>query len=129
MFTKTTRLQVQRQLRAQAGTEGDDDYKDIVDAARKIYNDEGGIKAFYAGIGQDLAKGARRTNGGEGMWVPWAVSGETGREDRVPNAARTVYVYTLLTYLVRCAETDSAPPRVSGSVARATGLTVRSLFT
>lgn len=53
-----TRLQVQRHLRAQSGIEAiEDDYKDLIDAAQKIYKNEGGLKAFYAGLGQDLAKG------------------------------------------------------------------------
>lgn len=45
-------------MRAQSGIEAlEEDYKDLIDAVQKIYKDEGGIKAFYAGIGQDLAKG------------------------------------------------------------------------
>ncbi|KAF2104532.1 mitochondrial carrier [Rhizodiscina lignyota] len=59
-----TRLQVQRQLRAKSSAEGTEaikdeveaQYKDIVDAVQKIYKNEGGLKAFYAGIGQDVAK-------------------------------------------------------------------------
>jgi hypothetical protein len=49
-----TRLQVQRQFQS-SGTDGE--YKGIRDAAEKIYKNEGGIKAFYSGIGQDLTKG------------------------------------------------------------------------
>ena len=49
---------MQRQLRAQEGAAATgDEYKDVLDAVQKIYKNEGGIKAFYAGLGQDLAKG------------------------------------------------------------------------
>ncbi|KAF2663780.1 mitochondrial carrier [Microthyrium microscopicum] len=52
-----TRLQVQRRL-SKAGGNGklDDEYTSILDAARKIYEQEGGIDAFYAGVGQDTGK-------------------------------------------------------------------------
>lgn len=47
-----TRLQVQSQFK----TDEDGDYKSITDAIQKIYNEEGGISAFYAGCPQDTAK-------------------------------------------------------------------------
>jgi hypothetical protein len=53
-----TRLQVQRQLRKLRATPSasPDEYKDIADAARKIYAQEGGLSAFYSGCLQDSAK-------------------------------------------------------------------------
>ncbi|KAH7043991.1 mitochondrial carrier domain-containing protein [Macrophomina phaseolina] len=59
-----TRLQVQAQFKQDGGEKeeggGDDDddaeYKDIIDAARKIYAREGGLPAFYSGVAQDLVK-------------------------------------------------------------------------
>nr|POF06946.1 peroxisomal adenine nucleotide transporter 1 [Quercus suber] len=57
-----TRLQVQRQLRTQneassAAQDADAEYKDLGDAARKIYKNEGGMKAFYTGCMADVTKG------------------------------------------------------------------------
>jgi hypothetical protein len=57
-----TRLQVQRQLRAKGETESaakdaDQEYTSLLDAARKIYNTEGGLKAFYTGCAPDVGKG------------------------------------------------------------------------
>ncbi|KAK6501711.1 hypothetical protein TWF481_009537 [Arthrobotrys musiformis] len=58
------RLQVQRAIRAATSDNndkvsggGDDDelYKDFVDAAKRIYKEEGGVKAFYEGCLQDTA--------------------------------------------------------------------------
>jgi len=51
-----TRLQVQRQLqKLNASKSGATEYKSVVDAAQKIYAQEG-ISAFYAGCAQDSAK-------------------------------------------------------------------------
>jgi len=51
-----TRLQTQHQFKTK-GDRGDaDDYKDVIDAARRIYAEEGGISAFYAGCTQDTLK-------------------------------------------------------------------------
>ncbi|KAK6517863.1 hypothetical protein TWF506_005041 [Arthrobotrys conoides] len=61
------RLQVQRAIQSQITPNGsdkigsksekgeDDLYKDFVDAARRIYKEEGGVKAFYKGCLQDTA--------------------------------------------------------------------------
>ncbi|OJD32347.1 mitochondrial carrier [Diplodia corticola] len=52
-----TRLQVQAQFESGDGNGDDDaDYKDIIDAIKKIYAREGGLPAFYSGVAQDLAK-------------------------------------------------------------------------
>jgi hypothetical protein len=56
-----TRLQVQRQLRgpseaSSAAQDADTEYKSVLDAARKIYKEEG-IRAFYTGVGPDVGKG------------------------------------------------------------------------
>lgn len=57
-----TRLQVQRQLRGKgeaesAARDADAEYANLVDAARKIYKSEGGLKAFYTACLPDLGKG------------------------------------------------------------------------
>lgn len=57
-----TRLQVQKQLSGpreapSAAKDGDAEYDNLVDAARKIYHSEGGLKAFYTGLGPDVTKG------------------------------------------------------------------------
>ncbi|KAK6358437.1 hypothetical protein TWF730_007769 [Orbilia blumenaviensis] len=59
------RLQVQRAIQAQTTSENNDStknnekedelYKDFVDAAKRIYKEEGGIRAFYEGCLQDTA--------------------------------------------------------------------------
>ncbi|RVD85765.1 uncharacterized protein DFL_004072 [Arthrobotrys flagrans] len=55
------RLQVQRAIRVASDNNGNDEkgedglYKDFVDAAKRIYKDEGGAKAFYEGCLQDAA--------------------------------------------------------------------------
>ncbi|EME45461.1 hypothetical protein DOTSEDRAFT_87807 [Dothistroma septosporum NZE10] len=59
--TIVTRMQVQKGLKGEkeadsAATEAGVEYKDPVDAARKIYNNEGGLGAFYAGLTTDIAK-------------------------------------------------------------------------
>lgn len=57
-----TRLQVQKQLSGpreapSAARDGDAEYDNLIDAARKIYHSEGGLKAFYTGLGPDVMKG------------------------------------------------------------------------
>ncbi|PSN72197.1 mitochondrial carrier [Corynespora cassiicola Philippines] len=49
-----TRLQVQKQF---LSDDKDADYKGIRDAVEKIYNKEGGIKAFYSGVLPETLKG------------------------------------------------------------------------
>lgn len=51
-----TRLQVQRQLRKQSGSENGDHYYGVLDAIDKIYEREGGLAAFYTGVLQDTWK-------------------------------------------------------------------------
>lgn len=58
----TTRLQVQRQLHGpkeapSAAHDADAEYVSLVDAVRKIYKHEGGLKAFYTGCAPDVGKG------------------------------------------------------------------------
>jgi len=58
----TTRLQVQRQLRGpqeapSAAQEANAEYKSLADAVQKIYQHEGGWRAFYTGCTPDVAKG------------------------------------------------------------------------
>ncbi|KAK0621444.1 mitochondrial carrier domain-containing protein [Bombardia bombarda] len=53
-----TRLKVQRQLRADGSIGPEDAYKGIADAFRTIYSKEGGLSAFFAGLGPDLLKSA-----------------------------------------------------------------------
>ena len=50
-----TRLQIQRQLKKH-NDDGNEEYKGVEDAARRIYNDEGGVKGFYTGVVQDTVK-------------------------------------------------------------------------
>lgn len=50
-----TRLQIQRSLRKNASSPNQNEYKGIVDGARKVYAD-GGIPALYTGILQDTSK-------------------------------------------------------------------------
>lgn len=57
-----TRLQVQRQLSGpkeapSAARDADAEYENLIDAARKIYDTEGGLKAFYTGLAPDVLKG------------------------------------------------------------------------
>ena len=49
-----TRLQVQKQFQTD---DKDSEYQGIVDAIEKIYEKEGGIKAFYSGVLQETCKG------------------------------------------------------------------------
>lgn len=51
-----TRLQIQRQLRKNAQEAREDEYKGLIDASQKIYNNEGGLKGFYAGVLSDTSK-------------------------------------------------------------------------
>ncbi|KAL0472999.1 peroxisomal adenine nucleotide transporter 1 [Neurospora intermedia] len=53
-----TRLKVQRQLRADGAIGPEDGYQGVWDAFQAIYEREGGIKAFFAGLGADLGKSA-----------------------------------------------------------------------
>jgi len=57
-----TRMQVQKQLSGpseapSAARDGDAEYENLLDAALKIYDSEGGLKAFYTGLGPDVVKG------------------------------------------------------------------------
>lgn len=59
--TIVTRMQVQKGLKGEkeadsAANGAGVEYKDPVDAARKIYKNEGGLSAFYAGLNSDIAK-------------------------------------------------------------------------
>ncbi|KAL8898591.1 MAG: hypothetical protein Q9207_006624 [Kuettlingeria erythrocarpa] len=87
-----TRLQIQRTLRKSPSAPADDDdgYRSIQDAARQIYEHEGGAAGFYAGIGSDVVKTVadsflfflaynflrqarlRRARGDGGKYLPWA---------------------------------------------------------
>ena len=52
-----TRLQIQRQLQKHSAEgKGSEEYKGVDDAARRIYNEEGGIGGFYTGVVQDTVK-------------------------------------------------------------------------
>lgn len=51
-----TRLQIQRQLRKNANEASEEEYKGLLDAAQKIYNNEGRLKGFFAGILSDTGK-------------------------------------------------------------------------
>ncbi|KAK3379828.1 mitochondrial carrier domain-containing protein [Lasiosphaeria ovina] len=53
-----TRLKVQRQLRADGSIGPGDGYAGVADAFASIYAGEGGLAAFFAGLGADLAKSA-----------------------------------------------------------------------
>ncbi|PPJ50264.1 hypothetical protein CBER1_04897 [Cercospora berteroae] len=60
--TIVTRMQVQKQLKGDkeapsAASNADAEYKDPIDAAKKIYKSEGGLKGFYAGLNSDVVKG------------------------------------------------------------------------
>lgn len=52
-----TRLKVQRQLREDGAISPAEEYQGLLDAVRRIFAREGGLGAFYAGIGSDVAKG------------------------------------------------------------------------
>ncbi|KAL8721543.1 MAG: hypothetical protein Q9225_001797 [Loekoesia sp. 1 TL-2023] len=51
-----TRLQIQRSLRKESSDLVDEGYRSVQDAAKKIYEHEGGLAGFYAGIGSDTGK-------------------------------------------------------------------------
>lgn len=51
-----TRLQVQRSLRSEGKVAHEAEYKGVLDAFEKIYNNEGGVRAFYSGVAQDTGK-------------------------------------------------------------------------
>ncbi len=51
-----TRLQIQRQLRKNAGSPHSEKYKSIGDAVQKIYSNEGGVNGFYIGVLSDTRK-------------------------------------------------------------------------
>ena len=58
----TTRLQVQRQLHGpkeapSAAYDAEAEYSSLVDAVQKIYQNEGGLRAFYTGCAPDVGKG------------------------------------------------------------------------
>ncbi|KAK4031920.1 peroxisomal adenine nucleotide transporter 1 [Parachaetomium inaequale] len=53
-----TRLKVQRQLRLDGSIQPGDTYTGICDAFRSIYAKEGGLSAFFAGLGADVGKSA-----------------------------------------------------------------------
>ncbi|KAK0926435.1 hypothetical protein LTR57_004292 [Friedmanniomyces endolithicus] len=58
----TTRLQVQRQLRGpneapSAARGADAEYKSFLDGVQRIYQNEGGLPAFYTGCTPDVGKG------------------------------------------------------------------------
>ncbi|KAL1880631.1 hypothetical protein Daus18300_001242 [Diaporthe australafricana] len=52
-----TRLKVQRQLRKDGAISPSEQYAGISDAVSRIYEREGGLSAFYAGLGSDVFKG------------------------------------------------------------------------
>lgn len=51
-----TRLKVQGQLRKDGAILPSEEYQGLADAFSKIYAREGGLQAFYAGLGSDVAK-------------------------------------------------------------------------
>lgn len=51
-----TRRKVQRQLRKDGTISPSEEYRGLLDAFRKIFEREGGLRAFYAGLGSDVAK-------------------------------------------------------------------------
>ena len=51
-----TRLQIQRILRKDQSVPSDDEYKGLVDAAQKIYDNEGGLSGLYTGLISDTGK-------------------------------------------------------------------------
>ncbi|KAK7737057.1 hypothetical protein SLS53_006815 [Cytospora paraplurivora] len=52
-----TRLKVQRQLSRDGALPPSDRYRGIADALARIYGEEGGLPALYAGLGPDVVKG------------------------------------------------------------------------
>ncbi|KAK4146285.1 peroxisomal adenine nucleotide transporter 1 [Dichotomopilus funicola] len=53
-----TRLKVQRQLARDGSMDAADAYEGVLDAFGAIYSREGGVKAFFAGLGADAGKSA-----------------------------------------------------------------------
>lgn len=51
-----TRLKVQRQFQKDGSLSPSEQYQGVSHAFSKIYEREGGFKAFYAGLGSDVAK-------------------------------------------------------------------------
>lgn len=51
-----TRIQIQRQLRKNAEEAVDAEYKGLIDAAQKIYHNDGGLPGFFAGVFSDTGK-------------------------------------------------------------------------
>lgn len=51
-----TRLKVQRQLQKDGAVSPSEQYHGLADAFSKIFEREGGLRAFYAGLGSDVAK-------------------------------------------------------------------------
>jgi hypothetical protein len=51
-----TRLQVQRTLRKSSAVPSSGEYKGVIDAFQQIYQNEGGLKAFYTGVVEDTGK-------------------------------------------------------------------------
>lgn len=51
-----TRRKVQRQFRIDGTISPSEQYQGLLDAFRKIFDREGGLRAFYAGLGSDVAK-------------------------------------------------------------------------
>lgn len=51
-----TRLKVQRQLRKDGSLSPSEQYHGLLDAFTKIHEREGGLRAFFAGLGSDVAK-------------------------------------------------------------------------
>lgn len=51
-----TRLKVQRQLQQDGTISPSEQYHGLSDAFSKIFEREGGLRAFYAGLGSDVAK-------------------------------------------------------------------------
>lgn len=51
-----TRLKVQGQLRKDGAILPSEEYQGLADAFSRIYEREGGLQAFYAGLGSDVAK-------------------------------------------------------------------------
>lgn len=51
-----TRIQIQRQLRKNAEEAGESEYTGLLDAAQKIYHNDGGLAGFYAGVLSDTGK-------------------------------------------------------------------------
>ncbi|MCJ1380225.1 hypothetical protein MMC17_003328 [Xylographa soralifera] len=51
-----TRRQIQRQLRGKSSSAAEGEYRSIIDAASKIYANEGGLVGLYTGLLQDTTK-------------------------------------------------------------------------